>query len=442
MPRKRRVRSPHPGVVILRGNEHHGPRARWTDPDTRKVRIERLEVTGPAARAWAKKKANELAARRRELEAGATPLQGAGLTTAIEDYFSELHARPTTVSTYRISVNTFERWAAKVARPPLVSVDDVAKERLRSFRAWLVKQPRRVTTTGDKRGGKKEADPRSPHSVNHDLRAVGSMLQYLRKAGRLPRLTSDGISEGLEHFSAPKDPPEFLKPDQVKALISACLDHDQATFKATRKEHASGQSGATFKYEPIGPFVVFVLLSGCRLAESLGLRWESITMTAPSQIELAGADTKTSRGRLIDLQVSPALFMLLEAIRPAKATGKVFTGLTRDSANAGRKRLIGEHKAPSFDWQLLRSTCSTYLTNAPGIFGAASAYRSAKQLGHSVQIAEGHYAGVTRVNRDATSIETALEIWPEPMIGFLRWAVQRYDPKETMLVRDLVGGEG
>ena len=52
--------------------------------------------------------------------------------------------------------------------------------------------------------------------------------------------------------------------------------------------------------------------------------------------------------------------------------------------------------APDFDWQMLRSTCATYLTNAPGIFGAATVFLSARQLGHSVTVAECHYLGVHR----------------------------------------------
>jgi hypothetical protein len=51
------------------------------------------------------------------------------------------------------------------------------------------------------------------------------------------------------------------------------------------------------------------------------------------------------------------------------------------------------------------------LTNAPGIFGAASAYRSAKQLGHSVAVAERHYLDVMRgIPREARTLEAAMQI--------------------------------
>ncbi len=61
----------------------------------------------------------------------------------------------------------------------------------------------------------------------------------------------------------------------------------------------------------------------------------------------------------------------------AKPEPRVWHDVTRESAAAKAKR-------DGFGWQVLRRTCGTFLTNAPGIFGEASAYRSARQLGHSV----------------------------------------------------------
>jgi hypothetical protein len=52
--------------------------------------------------------------------------------------------------------------------------------------------------------------------------------------------------------------------------------------------------------------------------------------------------------------------------------------------------------------------------NAPGIFGSAAPYRESRQLGHSVLIAEKHYAGLVRgVARDATTLEAAMQIEPQ-----------------------------
>ncbi|HVY26148.1 MAG TPA: hypothetical protein VHB79_06330 [Polyangiaceae bacterium] len=99
--------------------------------------------------------------------------------------------------------------------------------------------------------------------------------------------------------------------------------------------------------------------------------------------------------------------------------GKVFR-LTEAEGKAALKRLTtkkGEdgkftYGAPvGSTWQTFRKTCGCYLTNAPGIFGSASAYRSARQLGHSVQIAERYYVNVVRgIPRSARTVEAAMQI--------------------------------
>ena len=59
----------------------------------------------------------------------------------------------------------------------------------------------------------------------------------------------------------------------------------------------------------------------------------------------------------------------------------------------------------------LRRTCAAVLTNAPAIYGAASAYRSAKRLGHSVVVAERHYVDLLReLPNQAKTLEAALGI--------------------------------
>ena len=125
--------------------------------------------------------------------------------------------------------------------------------------------------------------------------------------------------------------------------------------------------------------------------------------------------TKTKRARTIGLEVSPALRTILKGMQKGKRDADfVFGGAepyTADMIEAARDRMIELFDAPKFDWQLLRSTCSTYLTNAPGIFGSASAYMSARQLGHSVTVAEKHYVGLHRgISRKATTLEAAMQI--------------------------------
>jgi hypothetical protein len=69
-----------------------------------------------------------------------------------------------------------------------------------------------------------------------------------------------------------------------------------------------------------------------------------------------------------------------------------------------------KYGAPEFSWQLLRSTASTYLA-CSNIFGSATLFLAAKQLGHSPQVAERHYAGTIRsIHRDVRTLEAAMQI--------------------------------
>jgi len=62
-----------------------------------------------------------------------------------------------------------------------------------------------------------------------------------------------------------------------------------------------------------------------------------------------------------------------------------------------------------------------------GIFGAASAYRRAKQLGRSVAVAEKQYVDVVRdIQRDARMLEAAMQIDAD-RIRHLR-GEHRHDP--------------
>jgi len=125
--------------------------------------------------------------------------------------------------------------------------------------------------------------------------------------------------------------------------------------------------------------------------------------------------TKTGEGRRIDLSVTPSLRSMLAAMKLRSGGSRyVFRGtapVSQAEAKSAQDRLIKHFGAPKFNWQELRRTCGTYLTCAPGIYGAASAFLSAKRLGHSVVVAERHYAGaVTDVPTTATTLEEALDI--------------------------------
>jgi integrase len=424
-PRTRRTRSPHSGVVLLPpdpAGRHPQWRARYVDPDTGrtvKVTIERLAApTAETRRDWAIRKARALAKRRAELDAGANPATGTALAEALKRFWEDhSRLRPATVDAYKAAANKLQTWASKVG---VRSGDDLTGPRLVAFRAELAKERRQAQASGSKRGGRRTTtEPRSPHSVNRELRSIRTILGYLRKLGLLPRISTDDLRDGLERLAVTTERIDYRKPGELQKLLDAALRHDVAVFDATRDEHKGVRPpGSTTRYEPIAPFVATAVLTGMRLGEIVSLDWKQVDLDAKDndgkvvgEIHLTGA-TKTKRARTVGLEVSPALRKLLAAMHlKTGGKGSVF-GLTEDAAQAAAKRLRAEYGAPDeCGWQALRRTCGTFLTNAPGIFGSASAYRSAKQLGHSVVVAEKFYVDVARgISREARTLEAAMQI--------------------------------
>jgi len=423
--RRRRTRSPHPGVVLIPPDatgRHPHWRARYVEPDsgrTVKVTIDPVAVTTlESRRDWAIRKAKALARRRFELESGAHRATGTALETALDRYFEDHpQLRPATLQAYKAAVSKFRGWARRVG---LKSADDVTGARLTAFRAELVKERRRVRARGGKRGAVRvTTEPRSPHSTNRELRSLSTVLNYIRRLGLLPRIGTDDLRDGLERLSVGTERIDYRKPAELRKLLGAALRHDAAVFAATRAELAgAGERGTTPRHVQIAPFVAAAMLTGMRFGELLALDWKQVDLEAldndgktVGEIHLTAA-TKTNRARTVGLEVSPALRRLLAAMHlKSGGKGSVF-GLSRGTATAAGLRLVRDFGAPEGSgWQALRRTCGTYLSNAAGIFGAASAYRSAKQLGHSVTVAERFYVDVARgIPRDARDLESAMQI--------------------------------
>lgn len=423
MTRKRR-RSRHPGVTLIKPDSarRQGWRIRYRDPDTNEQVRESLDrslTTVEQREAKAIAKSRELLKRRMELDDGAPRATGAALSAVVARYY-DAHPllRPRTIAIYRMATGKLEKWAEAEG---IASADALNRARLLGFREHLIAAPKRVARAKGKRGAyKNTSKPRGPASVNQDLRAVRTVLGYVRDLDLLPRLSHDDLRRALKRLPVTYERIDFLKPNECQSLIEAALRHDAATFVETRDEHAgTREPGSTFRHPAIAPLVAFVLLTGCRIGEALTLDWRHIDLSAldhdgraVGEIHLRASATKTHRARTIGLEVSPGLRSLLARLRLCSSgKGRVFP-LTANTVDAAAQRLRDDFGAPPrFTWQGLRRTCGTYLTNAPGIFGAASAYRSAKQLGHSVQVAERHYVDIARgIARDARSLEAAMQV--------------------------------
>lgn len=433
--RARRTRSPHPGVKLV-AREREGVTthyARFVDPDTNKVRDENLSKlllsSEPARVEWAKRKSQALAERRRELALGAARHTNTATGQALDEFLATV-TNPATRATYGEGVERLRAWAEERG---LKTTDEILPHHLAQFREWLRVQPRQRIAKGGKRGARKPEEQRvKATSVNNRLRSTKACLNWLREQGKLAHVGRDDIRERLKALPADEDPPTFLRPEQLRQLLRAVLSHDGERFNITREEHATREGiGSTPRYTPIGPFLLTALLGGFREGELHRLTWSMVDLDAldehgqrVGEIRLPGAGTKTRRARTVDLGVSPALRRLLIAWKlRTGGRGYVFGGeepWSRAAVEAARKRLVGTRVrkkkgagfgAPRFAWQELRSTCATFLTNAPGIFGASAAYRSAAQLGHRTEVAERFYLGLVRgISRDAHSVEAAMGI--------------------------------
>ncbi len=414
-----RKRRRHPGVTLIKPDlaRRIGWRARYRDPDTdqlTKVSLDPALRTAELREDWAAKKSKANAKRRLELEAGATRATGTGLGDALSRYFEDHpQLRAGTLGIYRRSADKLEAWAARAG---VRGADNLTGPKLVEFRASLVREPLRSPVAGGELKASEET--RAAPTVNAELRAIRTVLGYVRKLGLLPRITSDDLKDGLERLAVKHERTQYLKPAELQRLLDAAVTHDAEVFEATREEHAGkGTPGTTQRYEPIAPLIMAALMTGMRAGEVIDLDWSQVDLEAADndgvpvgEIHLS-SETKTKRARTVGLEVSPALRRLLETMHEKRSTSLVF-GLTRDAAKSAAKRLKAEYGAPArFGWQSLRRTCGCFLTNSPSIFGSASAYRSAKQLGHSVAVAERHYVDVVRgIPRDAKTLEAAMLI--------------------------------
>jgi integrase len=327
------------------------------------------------------------------------------LGDVIDNYIENhrLAWKPNTERTYLAAIKVFLKWSKAAG---IRQAHQVTPAALAAFRAHSLGLHRRVKASGSE-GNQETVETdcrRSTVTVNGELRAIKAMLQRLRKTGHLPGLVGrDSIADTLHAAGReyPNPRPVPLQPQQLRDLLTACLHHDA--------EHS-----------PVGPLVVVMLLAGLRLGEALRLTWQDVLLDEMSIRVMA---TKTERERILDLAVSPALVRLLELL---PRDGQLVLGHSFRTASSCRLRLIEDFDAPAFQWSTrhslpgershptLRSTCGSYLTCAPSIWGSVSVYRSAAQLGHTVTVAERHYLGVIRrIPVEATSLEAAMGIETE-----------------------------
>ncbi|MFN9332283.1 MAG: tyrosine-type recombinase/integrase [Planctomycetota bacterium] len=356
--------------------------ARWRDPiggASRQEGLDKLGLTSDAARrAWAAEKAQQLAALRRAVSLGTVAVARRTPAEAMADYLDGV-AHAATRASKRVAVQEFVDW---LAASGVRSLADVSGPRLMAWRDALLKPGN---------GG------RMVSTRNRYQAAVRAFLRWCSKRGLVPLLGGDAIRHGCEHAAEPPREIEFLRPPEARRVLLAAIEHD-ARPSAPRKA---------------ARMVLLLLLSGMRIAEAVDLDWSEVAVDA-GEIRVPAARTKGKRARAVSFKEAPTLGLLLstmreEAGRPAR--GRVFPELSGATWQAAQMRMVARHGAPGFTAHTLRRTCGTVLTNAPSIYGAASAWASARRLGHNVTIAEKHYLGhLGDIPPEARCIEDALGV--------------------------------
>lgn len=403
--RHKRGQGPHPGVYLLPPKGlNKSWRVQWRDPETNQRLVKNLTAadakTQDSRTAHAVSLFKQLRRRREEIAAGAEPHRAAGkqLSDALKGYFDGVAStlKPTTVIEYRAAADALLKWSDTVG---ISTVRHLTATKIAAFPVWLTKQPKQVRKLGGRRGQMHDGGKLSTHTVNKLLSGTRIILNALRRHG-VVRLSSDEIADNLRAIKAPMELKPFLRPKELAMLLDACREHDGLLFKITRDRTAKA------RHKPIQEFIEFVLFTGLRISEALGIEGRDV-YPDQHEIHVRAEVAKYGIARTLDLSVSSTL--MAKAKEWSEREGRLFP-VTEGVVEASLRRLIDRHGAPKCGWHAMRRSTGTYLANAPGIWGAASLFVTAKQLGHGVDVAQKHYLGRIKVKPEAKTLEQAMGI--------------------------------
>jgi integrase len=312
----------------------------------------------------------------------------------VDRYFEAYpHLRERTLDGYRDACSVFTAWAEQAN---VTTVRQLSRGELVRFKTSRVKAPK-ITQQGAKLA-------RSAFTINKELTYVGIVLGWLIDS-EVIRLTRDDVRIGLKKIETEKViKRDFLKPEQIEALLMAAKRHDDLRYKATRDEHARGIGGQTPRYAPITDLMRFLLLTGCRFGEALSITWANVDLAA-GRFDVYSHQTKTKSDRTVELDVCPSLIPMLREMRKgAKLHERVWQIHTAGSLASTRKRVRRDPLCPWWDYQLFRVTAATYLACMPS-YGPVL---ESRQLGHSIVIAERRYIGRVRIGHEVRTLEQAM----------------------------------
>lgn len=361
MPSKRR--SPHPGVKVLE-LATGAMVARWVDPVSKRqeqVNLRKLgKTSAEARRRWCMDKAAKLAELRAAVAGGRALPTRLGMAETLANYLERFD----NIGTRRDKNGSLRPFVAWCVTHGAADTADLTPSHLALFADYWFRP---------------KTSKLSLSTRNKNIVAVAVFTNWLRDIGAAPLLTAEDVRRKLRRRPGPVSEIKFLRQPELRGLFEACLRHDR---------DSQAESAA-------GPYMLLAFLTGCRREELRRLEWNEIDLHA-QEIRLPAHKVKTKRSRCIDLSVCPVAVRLLERLRLTTPGDRVFPTLGVGSVWWLTHRLRKKYGAPAFTMHSLRRSCGTYLTCAPNLYGAASAFMSAKRLGHGVEVAEAHYAGVLR----------------------------------------------
>lgn len=259
------------------------------------------------------------------------------------------------------------------------------------------------------RGLRTGGDLRQPHltgfrsGMPHDLkpsyknRIMGAVRAYLGWCAdnEYVSLSRGNLKTGLKAFKTPEGLARVLSKAEIKRLLKAIVEHDCKPLEQRRGGRFGGKvtTYSRAAFEPMGPLVLLLLLTGCRVGEALSLKVVDCDVEG-GRLRVWGA--KTAKMREVVMDKSPALHALATALKLRAgrqthllgdwqdADGKV---IPRDVHHRQWKRVRKLAGLDGVPIKALRSTAVAYSASA----GKESEYLLEARFGHSGDVSKRYY---------------------------------------------------
>lgn len=225
---------------------------------------------------------------------------------------------------------------------------------------------------------------------------LGAILQRWHDARRLPLVPPEALGpKSLRRPGYQHTDPEWLTPAQIAIVLEAARE-----------------LGAYAGRGDVEALVRWLLLTGMRKAAAIGTVGGDYN-PATRTVKVDASRAKNKRTRHVKLRICPTVEDWIVQ-RNAGADERLFAGWTDSSVGhlfvALRERSGIRHLKP----KTLRSTCASYIHNAPGL-PLTDMQAAVDQLGHTPEVVRVSYYGAVPeglVDPRATTLEEAMGILP------------------------------